>query len=197
VDKEALKKQVDEELRARYEKAERMPAAQVEHYVKAAEQAVRDKDPLSAANALRIASQLAPDDEALRERLAQAQEKAAADLADTYLEQAKYEEREGRHLKAAQSYERAALGKRSPTLYEHAASCLLEGGGELKRAAELAKKAVELAPDHPGYHVTLSRVYAAAKMFTSATTEAEKAVKLAPENESAKKWLKRVKRGEI
>lgn len=198
VDKDFLKQQVAEGLKVRFaSQAERSTAAQVEHYLDAAEQAARDKDPLSAANALRIASQLAPDNDELAGRLAEAQAKAAAELADNYLEQARYEEREGRYLKAAQSYERAAVGKKSPSLYHHAASCLVEGGGELKHAADLAKMAVHMAPDHAEYRMTLSRVYAAAKMLTSATAEAEKAVKLAPENESAKKWLKRVKRGEI
>jgi curved DNA-binding protein CbpA len=198
VDKETLKQQVVADLKSRYgSQLAQGTAQQVEHYVKAAEQAAKASDPVSAANSLRIASQLAPENQEIAKQLADAQAKAAAGLADHYLEQAQYEQREGRHLRAAQSYERAALGKNSASLYDRAAKCLVDGNGELKHAADLAKKAAQLAPDQADYHVTLSRVYAAAKMVTSAAAEAEKAVKLAPENQSAKEWLKRMKRGEF
>lgn len=198
IDKDALRSQVEAELKSRYgSQLAHGTADQVDHYVKAAEQAARDNDLVSAANSLRIASELAPENEALAQRLAETQAKAAAGLADHYLEQAQYEEREGRLVRAAQSYERAALGKNNAALYDRAAQCLVQAAEELKHAAELAKKAVQLSPNQADYHVTLSRVYAAAKMVSSATSEAERAVKLAPENQSAKEWLKRVKRGEF
>ena len=68
---------------------------------------------------------------------------------------------------------------------------------KLKHAGALARKAVELAPSHSEYRITLARIYATAKMLNSAVKEAERAVKLAPQSEAAKDWLKRIKRGEL
>ena len=118
-------------------------------------------------------------------------------LADSYLQQAQYEEREGQLEVAARNYERAAAGMGVAALYDRAASCLLGAQGDMKHAGELARKAVELAPAQAEYRITLARIYACAKMLNSAVKEAERAVKLAPNSEATKTWLKRIKRGEF
>ncbi len=158
-------------------------------------QAMAEKNVVSAANALRIATSLAPDDQALTARLDEVQQRANQELADSYLDQAKYEERSGRPLEAAASYERAARGKPTASVYERAAACLLEGEGDLRRAAELAKKSVELAPKAPEPRATLAKIYVNAGMKESALLEFERASQLAPDDDSIKDWIKRLKRG--
>jgi tetratricopeptide (TPR) repeat protein len=122
---------------------------------------------------------------------------ANVELAQSYLEQAKYEERSGRLLEAAQSYERAARGKPSAQILERAAYCLLEGKGDLRKAGELARRAIGLAPNQSVPRVTLARIYMAASMRESAIKELERASELLPGDDSIKDWIKRVRRGEV
>ena len=197
-DQAKFRESVETNFKAHYQA--RLVAAkeqQIRHYLERANAAQANKDPVSAMNALKIAVQLDPDNAALAERLEQVQLEATRGLADSYLQQAEYERREGRLERAARNYEKAALGTGSHALYDRAASCLLEANADMKRAGALSRKAVELAPNHSEYRLTLARIYATAKMLNSAVMEAERAVKLAPEDETAKTWLKRIKRGEL
>ncbi len=185
-------------LKRRYE--QRLASAresQIEKYRTAAEQALAKNDVVAAASSLRIASSLVPEDEELADQLEEIQEKANLELAESYLEQARYEERSGRFLEAALSFERAARGKPSAKLYERAAHCLLEGDGDMRRAGELAKKAATMAPKAAEPRVTLAKVYAHAGMKESAVMEFERAAQLAPDDDSIKDWIKRLKRGEL
>lgn len=197
-DKEQVRGYIAEELKRRYE--QRLVMArdkQIELYRHAADAALAEKNPVSAANALRIATSLAPDDVELRERLEQVQQLANVELAQSYLDQARYEEQSGRLLEAADSYERAARGKPTAQIFERAAHCLLEGKGDLRRAGELARKAVTLAPSQAEPRITLARIYLAATMKESALKEFERAAEISPGDDSIKDWIKRIRRGEV
>ncbi|HEY6725768.1 MAG TPA: DnaJ domain-containing protein [Polyangiaceae bacterium] len=197
-DQAKFRESVETNFKAHYQA--RLSAAkdqQIRHYLERASAAQANKDPVSAMNALKIAVQLDPDNRGLAERLGQVELEATRSLADSYLQQAEYERREGRMERAARNYEKAALGSGNPALYDRAANCLIDANTDLKRAGTLSRKAVELAPDRSEYRITLARIYAIAKMLNSAVMEAERAVKLAPDDETAKTWLKRIKRGEL
>lgn len=189
-------------LRRHFE--DRAADARMQHirrYLSVGERSMSEGDPVSAMNAFRIAASLAPEDAGVRQRLAEASEAAAAALADSYLEQARYEEREGRLSQAAVSYERAARGKQgrseSAALWERAAHCLLESGGDPKVAVGHAKKAVAAAPSDALLRLTLARAYAAAHMRQSALGEIARAATLSPDNDTIQSWSKRLKRGEV
>ncbi len=189
---------VADDLKRRYE--QRLNSAresQIDKYRTEAEEALAKNDVVSAANSLRIASSLVPEDEELAAQLEEVQEKANLELAETYHEQARYEERSGRFLEAALSFERAARGKPSAKFYERAAHCLLKGDGDMRRAGELAKKAATMAPKAAEPRITLAKVYAHAGMKESAVKEFERAAQLAPDDDSIKDWIKRLKRGEL
>lgn len=193
-----VQEHVAEDLRRRYES--RVVDARETHvarYREAAETAIKNNDLVSAANSLRIATSLAPEDEGLRARLEEIQLKANTTLAETYLDQAKYEEQSKRFLEAAVSYERALRGQPTAIIYERAAFCLLEGNGDLKRAGDHARKAVSLAPKAAGPRLTLAKIYLQAGMKESALVEFERASQLAPHDASIKDWVRRIKRGEV
>jgi tetratricopeptide (TPR) repeat protein len=195
---EALRERVTDDLKRRYD--ERVSFAkqqQVRRYIDAAEEALRQNNPVSAANALRIASTLAPEDATIAERLETVQHRASAELSDNYYDQAQYEERSGRFVEAARSYEKATIGKPLPRVFERAAFCLLQAQGDLRIAGEHARRAVAMAPNEAAYRVTLARVYLAAGMKTSAEGEFARAQQLAPDDDTIKDWLRRLKRGEI
>jgi curved DNA-binding protein CbpA len=169
---------------------------QIERYVQAAETAIASKDLISAANALRIACSLAPTDAKLSARYEEVQTQAAATLAASYLEQAQYEEREGRFAEAARSYERVARGKPGARVFERVAFCLLTAKGDLKLAAEWAKKAVGAAPEDPSCRVTLARIYLEGGLRQSAVAEFERAATISPKDDTIKDWLRRAKRSD-
>lgn len=185
-----------EELKRRYEqRLAQVRDGQRDHYLKLAHEAEARKDLLAAANALRVAASLSPDDMELAGDLAELERRAAADLWESYLERAKYAAVEGRPAEAAEAYERAALGHPTPALFERAAFFTLEAGGDLKRAAKLAKQAVSLAPNAAKCRLTLAQVYFAADLRESALAELERARALEPDQPLIKEWITRVKRG--
>lgn len=184
-----------DELKRRYQ--DRIKAArdrQVEVYTRAAQQALDKGDNVGAANALRIAVSLAPEDESLNARLNEVAGKAKGELAASYLEQAEYEERDEKWLAAAQSYTRALSGRPEAKVYEKVAHCLLSGEGNLREAGEAAKKAVMLQPDSAKFRVTLARFYVKAGMKQSADGELTRAATLAPGDDKVTDWIRRLRK---
>jgi tetratricopeptide (TPR) repeat protein len=167
---------------------------QVQHYVTAADASEQAGDIVSATNALRIAASLAPADATMKTRLTELEMRAATGLADTYLEQAQYEEREGRFKEAAKSYQRALRSKPVPKLMDRVATCLFLAKGDLKEAADFGKRAVLGAPDDASFRVNLARIYLEAGMKQSAIAELERAQQLAPKDDTIRDLLKRSKK---
>jgi curved DNA-binding protein CbpA len=190
----AVREAATADIKRRYEqRVAELKERQVQHYVKAADAAEGAGDLVSATNALRIATSLAPDAAALRTRLVELETRAAAGLADGYVEQAQYEEREGRFREAAISFQRAARGKPSPKLFDRVALCTLMAKGDLKEAADFGKRAVQGAPEDANYRVTLAKIYLEAGMKQSAVSELERAQQLAPKDDSIRDLLKRAR----
>jgi tetratricopeptide (TPR) repeat protein len=187
-----------EDLKRRYEQRMlELQRKQIDHYVQVANEAMATGNPVSALNAMRIAAGLAPNNTDLMQYRAELEAQVAASLADGYIEQARYEENNGHHLEAARSYTRAAKGKPSADLLRSAAECYLKAGQELKQAADLARQAVQLAPERSELRLTLAKVYEAAGMKQSAVKELERTLEMSPNNAKIKEWLKRLERGGV
>lgn len=185
---------ISHDLRARYAKhLEDAAEGQLKRYRRLAEEALEAQHFPSAINALKVALSVAPEDPELSSLLEQTQEQADIAHADQYLERARYEEKDGRLLNAASSYERAARGKKSAPLYDRAAWCLIQASSEARRAVELARKAVELDGNRGQYHLTLARAYHMAHLPASASVEIKRAQELAPDNDEIKIWVKRLR----
>ena len=175
------------------ERVAELKERQVQHYVDAADRAEAAGDLVSATNALRIATSLAPADAGMWTRLMELEIKAASGLADSYFEQAQYEEREGRFREAAKSYQRALRGKPSPKLMDRVAFCLLSAKGDLREAADFGKRAVQGAPGDAGFRVNLAKIYLEAGMKQSAVSELEHAQQLTPKDDTIRDLLKRAR----
>ncbi len=198
VSRAAIQEHVADELKRRYEsRLSQARESQVKKYIEAADASMATRDVISAANALRIAVTLAPDDAALKARFDDTQEKASALLADTYLEQAKYEETNKHWAEAAATYEKVSRGKPSANIFDKVASCLYEGNGDLRKAGDMARKAVALAPKAVEPRLTLAKIYVKAGMKESALAEFERISQMAPGDDTVKDWIKRLKRGEV
>ncbi len=185
-----------DELKRRYEqRVSQARDSQRDHYVQLAHEAEQRNDLVAAANALRVACSLSPDNLELKGDLQELERRAAAGLWEAYLERAKYAAVEGRLAEAAEAYERAAIGHPNASLYERAAYYVLEANGDLRHAAKLGKQAVTMAPNSARNRLTLAQVYAAANLRESALAELERARALEPDQPIIKEWIARVKRG--
>ena len=186
-----------EELRHLYDqRSHASREAKVEQHLSLARAALEDAKPVVAAAQLRAAEGVGAKDPQLIAQIEGVRRRLAEEMADSYREQARYEERAGRLTEAAVSYQKAAEGKPSAASYSAAARCLLESGGDLHRAADLARRAAALAPENAQIRFVLARVFVAAGMRTSALNALEQAAGLAPDDTNIRNWLRRLRRGD-
>lgn len=183
-----------EALRNRYElRKSQARDAQARKYLTAGEAALASNDPVSAANAFRVAASLAPSDEQLQKRAADAQAAADKILADTYAKQGHYEEKNGQWPEAARSWQRVAKARpQDAHAAERAANAIVKASGDLHEASRLAQQACALRPDNHHYRVTLANVYLAAGLTLNARRELETAAQRAPHDDTIQAMLKRV-----
>jgi curved DNA-binding protein CbpA len=186
------------ELHQRYQhRQSSIKQQRVERFAQAAEASLAAGNTVSALNALKIARSLSGGDTGTVERLEQLEKQLGSTMVDAYLERARYEENNGQHEQAARSYTRAARGRPNADVFRSAAECYLKAGVELRLASELAREAVQIAPNRVDLRLTLAKIYEAAGMQQSAQRELERALELTPESDRIKQWLKRIKRGGV
>jgi tetratricopeptide (TPR) repeat protein len=186
------------ELHQRYKHRQNSIKEQrVERFAQAAEASLAAGNSVSALNALKIARSLSGGDIGTSERLEALEKQLGSTMVDAYLERARYEENNGQHEQAARSYTRAARGRPNADVFRSAAECYLKAGVELRLASELAREAVQIAPNRVDLLLTLAKIYEAAGMQQNAQRELERALELTPESDRIKQWLKRIKRGGV
>lgn len=169
-------------------------ASKAERFVAEADEKEKAGDILAAVNALKMALAIVPDRADLEERHDALRAQLAKQMAETYLKQARYEEQHENWEAAARSWQKVAEGRpRDVRAWRQAALALLEAGGDLKLARDLAQKAVTLQPKLVSNRVALARVYAKAGMKASAKKELEEAVKLDPDAEIVKTLQRELK----
>jgi curved DNA-binding protein CbpA len=167
---------------------------QVRRYVDAAKAATEQKNLAAAANAYRLALATEPDNPELIRAYQEAARIASAALADGYLKQADYEARAGKWVDAARSYTRAAAGMPDDAnVHEKAAQALLQAGGDMHAAVDLAQRAVSLAPKKLDPHLTLAEIYLHAGRGLLARREIDAAREIGPQDARIKELSKRLR----
>lgn len=165
--------------------------AQVKKYTDMAAEAGTKNDVVAVAAAYRMALSVDSTDEELRARYNAAEANAAVILVDTYLKNAQYEERNDKYADAARSWQKVAqIRPNDPVPAEAAARCLVASRGNLHQAADLAKRAITLAPTVIKYRLTLAKVYIAANLLLAAKRELDAAAKVEPKNQAISDLLK-------
>ena len=145
--------------------------------------AIARGDTERAAQTLRHALTLHPDDEALTRRLQQLEAASRSDDIDRIVQAAKGHERAGRWELAAQTWARAASQHAQEySFHLYAAQAYCESGNELPKAVDLARRAARLRPEAVEPHVCLARAFFRAGSIASAKAALEQATKLAPQN---------------
>ncbi len=184
-------------LRRHYEqKISAVREHMAKEHIGAAERAVAASDWVAAANAYRLAIQVNPDDAELQRALADVQRKANEVLATAYRKQAVYEEKSGKKLDAARSWQRVVKAlPDEPEPHARAAACLLAAGADLRTASSLAQRAVTIEPKHIPHRTLLAEIYLAAGLTLNAKRELEAAARLAPDDANIVALLKRAGKG--
>ena len=173
-------------------KAANEQKSQLQRYLDVAEEAAQRGDAVAAANSYRFAAALEPNPE-LQHLARQWGAKAAAALADGYHRQGERAASDGDWPDAARTLVRAAAGMPGDArVLSIAANALVKAQGDLHHAADLARRAVELAPQNFDFRLTLAEVYVAANLKLSARRELEAAAKIAPDNAKVRALLKEV-----
>jgi curved DNA-binding protein CbpA len=148
-------------------------------------------DLTEAANALRLARALAPDDPEIRARYDDVHRRLARSLVENYRRQAIYEEEIGRWEAAVLSWLRVIEGQpEGADPHRRAALALVQSAGDLRQAKDLAQRAVDLEPNNPRNRVVLGQVYRAAGMRLNALREVQEAAKLDPDDDIVKNLLR-------
>jgi tetratricopeptide (TPR) repeat protein len=152
---------------------------------------------VSAMNSLKIARGLLNGDAIAEARIEELEKQLGGTISESYLQKARYEESNGQFAEAGRSYTRAARGSPSADVLRSAAECYLKAGTELRLAGELAREAVQMAPDRTDLRLSLAKIYEAAGMPQSAVRELERALTLTPGSDKIKQWLKRLERAGV
>jgi tetratricopeptide (TPR) repeat protein len=169
--------------------------AQIAEALERGKSALARKDYAAVINAYRMAASLAPDDAKVQATCNEAILTAAGALADGFWKQALHEESEGRWEEAALSYSRVCLGRPGDAqAHERAANAALKSSN-VRRAVELARRAIELSPGTALYRVTLARAYAAAGFEKSCQSELDRALELAGDDAKIRSLISRVRSG--
>jgi tetratricopeptide (TPR) repeat protein len=170
-------------------------AEQAKVYAAAGAELMAKKSFVQAANSYRLALAMNPNDEAIKTAAEEAFAQANEILVETYQKSARDEERNENWPEAARQWTRVAQIKTTDAIAaDHAANAIQKAGGDLRQAADLAKRAISLAPKQVGYRITLANVYIAAGMTQSARRELEVALELSPTNKHIPTMLKSLKK---
>ena len=182
-------------LRRHYEsRVEVARERMVKEHIDQANEAMAKGEWGTALAAFKMAMAAAPNDDALRASLADAQAQATAQLSENYRRQARYEEKCLRWAEAARSWTRVAkVVPQDAEAHDRAASCLLKADGNLHEASSMAQRAITLDPQNPTFRVTLAEVYMAAGLVANAKRELEAALQMSPGNATIQTLLKRIK----
>jgi curved DNA-binding protein CbpA len=181
-------------LRRRYEERKNLAKeTQARAYTAKGQAALAANDPVSAANAFRVALSLRPDDPELERLARDTQAKADEMLASTYENQAKYEEQNSQWTEAARSWVRVCrVRPNDARAHERGANAIVKAGGDLHEAGRLAQRACTLDAGNTTFRVTLANVYLAAGLALNARRELETAAQQSPQDGTIQAMLKRV-----
>jgi curved DNA-binding protein CbpA len=146
---------------------------------------------LEAAGSVRLAIAFDPENEAYREHFPDVQRRAHDERARALVKQAEGALELRNFAQAASLFEEAVdYRPADPELSIRAAKITWQALRDMRRAKELAARAVELAPENGSYRRLLGLVYRDAGLAANAKRELETALRLDPQDAEAKAALR-------
>jgi curved DNA-binding protein CbpA/Flp pilus assembly protein TadD len=158
--------------------------------IRASQAAVERGDLSEATQQAARAASLAPERPELKAEHSKLSAQLSEKLANTYIEQARFEMKHGKWASAALTWTKVCEGRpQDAAAHLHAAQALMKAGGDLRGAQKYAQKAVFLAPTDIESRIMLAQICATAGLKLNARRELEAAAKLDPANEMVKNLL--------
>lgn len=159
--------------------------------LRVAQRAEHEGNLVAAANALRVATALAPQKSEVVSEYQRVHRMMLGSLAQGFEDQARYEERTGRWAEAAVSWSKVCEGRtRDAKAHARCALAVIHAGGDLNRARKLAEKSLSLAPNSPLSHRAIARVFMEGGDVRGAQESLKRALKLDPSDEIAENLLR-------
>jgi Flp pilus assembly protein TadD len=158
--------------------------------IRASQAAVERGDLSEATQQAARAASLAPERPELKAEHGKLSQQLSEKLANTYIEQARFEMKHGKWASAALTWTKVCEGRPTDAgAHRQAAQALLKAGADLRGAQKYAQKAVFLAPTDIESRILLAQICATAGLKLNARRELEAAAKLDPANEMVKNLL--------
>jgi curved DNA-binding protein CbpA len=146
----------------------------------------------ASARSLALLEALEWDRPELKKMYDEVERKVCVALAATYFQQARYETQNQKWKPAIRSWLKVCRGRPNDAdCHTFAAEAILMGKGDLRKARDLAQRAVELAPRDATARRMLGHVYLEAQMYKNARRELEIAVSLNQMDMDSKQLLRR------
>jgi curved DNA-binding protein CbpA len=164
----------------------------VRKHLSDAVRACDEGDMEASARSLALLEALEWDRPELKKIYDEVERKVAVALAANYFQQARYETQHQRWKQAIRSWLKVCKGRPNDAdCHTSAAEAILMGKGDLRKARDLAQRAVELAPRDAIARRMLGHVYLEAQMYKNARRELEIAVSLNHLDVDSKHLLRR------
>jgi tetratricopeptide (TPR) repeat protein len=136
------------------------------------------------------AASLAPERTELKTQHGKLSAQLSEKLANTYIEQAKFEMKHGKWASAGLTWTKVCEGRPTDApAHRYAAMALLKAGGDMRGAQRYAQRAVFLAPNDIEARTLLAQICLTVGLKLNARRELEAAAKLDPANEMVKNLL--------
>lgn len=165
----------------------------VKNYLDQAQGAFRSGDMKGAARLLDLLDALQWNRPELQSRYDQLEGQVTAALAPSYEQKARYEVKHQRWRQAARSWMKVCRAKPAdPECHLGAAEALMRAKSELRKARDLAQRAVELAPNDARARRLLGHIYLEAGLHLNARRELEAAAALNRHDADTQQLLERV-----
>jgi curved DNA-binding protein CbpA len=171
-------------------------ADRITRAVRASQAAIERGDLNEATQQAARAASLAPERPELKAEHSKLSAQLSEKLANTYIEQARFEMKHGKWASAALTWTKVCEGRPNDgAAHRHAAQALMKAGADLRGAQKYAQKAVFLAPTDIEARIMLAQICATAGLKLNARRELEAAAKLDPANEMVKNLLADLDKG--
>jgi DnaJ domain/Tetratricopeptide repeat len=167
-----------------------------QRYLDAADVARQEGNGMSALNSLRIAATILPQDETLKTKLSELEVEVDRQQLEKLVNDARQAEENGDPALAVRLHGRIVRATPTTAHFRRGAECALAAGMH-QQAADFVRRALGFQDKDLQLRVLLGRIYFEAGMRSSAEREFERALELAPDAQTVKDWLKRIKRGDV
>lgn len=195
--KAALRERIEQTTRARRERRVNPMQARIDRAARFYERGMKqyqEEKFLEAATSLQLAMNYDPKNETYGQAYERVSHKAKAVQAERIWKMGFMQESVARLDEAMELYSQAVDIQARPDFCIHLAELMVSMDHDLRRAAELTRKACDAQPENVDYLLLLARIYEKESLVKKATAALDRAARISPKDDRIKKAYKALKR---